>query len=324
MSMKKKHTGRIKLAGLLVLLLTLLILPQNIEASEKLDPEQNVTMTLVCRDDSKPVQDMPFRLYRVADVTENVEFTLTDDFKDSGLSVEQMDTDTWQNVADTLADYIDKNPSIQPFDSGKTDASGELHFPTGQTVMKAGLYLVMGDQLQSGETVYTPAHSLVCLPDLNTAGEWIEDRVVYPKLDKTGTVVDRKVMKIWKDDGYTSKRPDKIEVNLLHDGKLYETVTLSAENQWQYTWQNLSALGEWTAEEKNIPSGYTASVQADGTGFIITNTYTPPATPPNTPPHLPQTGVLWWPVPILAVAGLALFMLGWLRRQKNGDANDNN
>ncbi len=324
MLMKKKHTGRRTLAGLLVLVLALLIWPQNADAAEKLDPEQDVTMTIVCRDDSKPVSDMSFRLYRVADVTENVEFTLTDDFKASGVSFDQMDAEAWKQAADTLADYIGKNPSIQPFDSGKTNASGELHFPTGQTVMKAGLYLVMGDQLQSGETIYTPANSLVCLPDQNTDGEWKADAVVNPKLDKTGTVVDRKVMKIWKDDGYTSERPDKIEVNLMHDGKLYETVTLSAENQWQYTWKSLSALGEWTAEEKNIPSGYTADVQADGTGFIITNTYTPPTTPPNTPPHLPQTGVLWWPVPILAVAGLALFMLGWLRRQKNGDADDNN
>ena len=28
---------------------------------------------------------------------------------------------------------------------------------------------------------------------------------------------------------------------------------------------------------------------------------------------LPQTGMLWWPVPLLAVAGVALFLAGWIR-----------
>lgn len=32
------------------------------------------------------------------------------------------------------------------------------------------------------------------------------------------------------------------------------------------------------------------------------------------PSVLPQTGQLWWPVPLLACAGLALFLVGWLRR----------
>lgn len=45
-----------------------------------------------------------------------------------------------------------------------------------------------------------------------------------------------------------------------------------------------------------------------------------PETPPNGPeppaePKLPQTGMLWWPVPLLACGGLALFMIGWSWRR---------
>lgn len=328
MSIQKKHTGRKQWAVLLTLLMAWMLLqPHNVLAAEKLHPDQDVTLTVVCRDDSQPIQGLSLCLYRVADVTENVEFSLTEKFKDSGVSLGQMNTDTWQAAADTLVDFIKTHQDLKPVDSGTTDAEGKVHFPSKQTAMKAGLYLLVGEQMQFGESVYTPGHSLVCLPEQDTEGQWQYDAVVYPKMDKTGTVVDRKVIKIWKDAGNTSKRPEKIEVNLMHDGSLYETVTLSAENQWQYTWKNLSSLGEWTAEEKNIPAGYTADVQKDGTGFVITNTYTPPATPPTTPPatppHLPQTGVLWWPVPLLAVAGILLFLLGWLRRQKNGEANEN-
>ncbi len=45
----------------------------------------------------------------------------------------------------------------------------------------------------------------------------------------------------------------------------------------------------------------------------------PPTTPPG--PNLPQTGQLNWPVPVLAVSGMALFTLGWMlfanRRKKH-------
>ena len=34
-------------------------------------------------------------------------------------------------------------------------------------------------------------------------------------------------------------------------------------------------------------------------------------------PILPQTGMLWWPVPLLAVSGALLFLTGW-RRQRHG------
>lgn len=33
--------------------------------------------------------------------------------------------------------------------------------------------------------------------------------------------------------------------------------------------------------------------------------------------RLPQTGLLWWPVPVLAAAGMALFAIGWLYRRKD-------
>ncbi len=43
---------------------------------------------------------------------------------------------------------------------------------------------------------------------------------------------------------------------------------------------------------------------------------TPPEEPP-TPPHIPQTGQLWWPVPVLACGGLASLIIGVVRRKGN-------
>lgn len=37
----------------------------------------------------------------------------------------------------------------------------------------------------------------------------------------------------------------------------------------------------------------------------------PTTPPPDDPPDIPQTGQLNWPVPVLAVSGMTLFVLGW-------------
>ena len=64
----------------------------------------------------------------------------------------------------------------------------------------------------------------------------------------------------------------------------------------------------------------------EGTTFVVTNTYdegTPenPEQPenPDQPgnPTLPQTGQLWWPVPVLVAGGLLLIVIGLLRRRGN-------
>ena len=48
------------------------------------------------------------------------------------------------------------------------------------------------------------------------------------------------VTKVWNDaddqDGY---RPDDVTVNLLANGEVIDTVTLSEENSWSYSWTKL-------------------------------------------------------------------------------------
>ena len=84
-----------------------------------------------------------------------------------------------------------------------------------------------------------------------------------------------------------------------------------------------------------MPEEYTVTVSREGITFVVTNTLTEEITDEPTPegplpevpeenipdepvpqgPALPQTGVLWWPVPLLACAGMALFLAGWARRR---------
>lgn len=165
----------------------------------------------------------------------------------------------------------------------------------------------------------------------------IDDVIVHPKFDKhdepggpDDDTITRKVLKVWKDDSNEKERPKEVIVQLLRDGKVYDTVTLNKANNWRHTWNNLDASYRWTIVEKELDD-YTVEVTREGITFVVTNTYTddipdnPPPTGPTTPtdptppkpgkPTLPQTGQLWWPVPVLTAAGLLLVIAGLLRRR---------
>ncbi len=125
--------------------------------------------------------------------------------------------------------------------------------------------------------------------------------------------VTRMVLKEWDDKGYESHRPRSVQVTLLQNGTAYDTQTLSETNSWQYTWDKLPKWDQngreytWTIQEASVP-GYVSSVEQNGDTFVLTNT-------PNEP-KLPQTGVLWWPVPVLACGGLAFLIMGMVSRRK--------
>lgn len=87
------------------------------------------------------------------------------------------------------------------------------------------------------------------------------------------------VTKIWEDkNNQDGLRPDSIEVSLLADGEVEDTVTLSDTNSWTYTWSNLDEKrkGEqvkWSVREENIPSGYKVVTTGTQTMYTLTNTH---------------------------------------------------
>ena len=109
--------------------------------------------------------------------------------------------------------------------------------------------------------------------------------------------------------------PESVQVTLLQNDVAFETRTLSEANGWQYTWDKLPKVDQsgkeisWMIREAAV-SGYRSAVRLNGDAFVLTNTLSRQ--------KLPQTGVLWWPVPILAVTGLAFLIVGTASR-KNRD-----
>ena len=79
------------------------------------------------------------------------------------------------------------------------------------------------------------------------------------------------VRKVW-DDGNYYGRPDSVKVNLLCDGQTVESVELTAETGWVYTFDKLDADYTWTVEEETAIPGYDAPrYTVNGNEWVIVN-----------------------------------------------------
>lgn len=330
---------------LTALALAAALLPVRVQALGLIDTNQPVTLTVRYECGGKAAPGVDFALYRVA-AASSMELTLTGDFTAYPVSLEHADADGWQALAATLEGYIQRD-SLKPLDSGRTDRAGMLVFPSGGETLAPGLYLVLGGQYVSGSKVYRAEPSLVLLPAPGDAAtQWDYDVTVTPKYTVHSTdappdsSISRRVIKVWNDADNKDSRPRSVTVQLLQNGKVYDTVTLNGQNNWRYTWNDLDARSQWTVVEREVP-GYTVTVSRSGATFTVTNTASPeepedpedpgpskdPESPdiPETPidpdipkaPALPQTGVLWWPVPVLAAAGVLLIIVGCARGRKD-------
>ena len=136
------------------------------------------------------------------------------------------------------------------------------------------------------------------------------------------------VKKTWKlDNG--RKPTDFIEVMLMQDGKEYKTVKLNEENNWEYTWNDLSINHQYSVKEINVPKGFTSSMKQEGTvitimnddepeSFIIPNTSTN-SDKPNGNDKNPETGDqtnIGFYTSLFVTAGLGLMVLLVIRKKQ--------
>lgn len=316
---------------LALLAAVLCLLTSVAQAAGSIDLTRKPTLTLTYRDGKTALSGAKFSIYRVADADETGELTVRSEFDEFDLDIRGKNDRRWREMAQTLESYVLRR-ELTPADSGKTDKTGMLTFPTQGKTLAAGLYLVIGERHTQGGNDYDAEPFFVLLPtqDLEN-NEWVYDVSANVKFGKTpvpddGDTVTRKVLKVWDDDGAEDSRPQEITVELLRNGKVYDTVKLSEKNNWRYTWLDLDADARWSVTEKTV-SGYTVSITREGITFVVTNTKKPdrtdtPDTPvkpsnPSSPakPTLPQTGAVWWHVEALALSGLVFLILGALDRK---------
>ena len=289
----------------LILILAMFLVPVSAESST------NLVLRMWEKDD--PIPGATFEIYRVGAMSESGKLVLSDKFKSYPVDLNAHGEDTSPQAA-VLYAYARKD-GIAPIDTAVTNESG--HAVTDS--LTDGLYMIAGQPFEYEGYIYQTKPQLILLPqnDIET-GEILKEPILAMKFSsekKNDTPTSRKVLKTWNDNN-SKNRPKSLTVHLLKNGKIHQTVTLTEQNQWRYVWNDLDANAQWQIVE-DVPSGYYVEVEQEGKTFLLTNTAKTlepkPTEPEPTKPgggKIDQTGMILWPVFLLAGCGMMFIVIG--------------
>lgn len=300
------------LALLLSLFLFAAVLSPMAMAAGPIDTGASCSLSVSFRPEGKAAAGVRFYAWRVADVSTGCAFTPAKNF--AGYSIMSIlaapGAENYRQLASTLPGYI-ADDAIAPDAEAKTDALGTAVF----TDLPVGLYLISGDVYAADRQFHTPEAFMICLPNRLEDDSWQYDVVVEEKYISCSDSadVDLSVLKVWSDSAANTHSADRVVVKLYDGNKLYDTQTLSKENDWKHEWKGLYGGTVWTLVETEYPSGYTPKVERRGDLFVVTNSKPVSASASG---RLPQTGLLWWPVPLLLVGGALFVVLGVVKRKR--------
>lgn len=269
-----------------------------VSAASSVDVDTPCDLTIQFLDGDTAISGALFRLYRVADVNESMEFTPVAPFGSA-----PKDARSLKEAALELHTQAANAPVAHTL---TTDEAGTGVF----SGLQCGAWLLVGEPTVAGEITYYVDPQVVILPHEDRDGSWNHNLTLRLKSTRLPTemeTVERTVVKVWNDKGYESQRPKSIRVSLLRDGKVIDQVELSAANNWRYTWKELLPNAKWTVQE-DVPEKYTAQLQESEGVFTLTNTRK----------TIDQTGHIWWPVALLVGVGLLLIIAGLILRRSGG------
>ena len=287
------------------------LLPAQVSAEENLpvfDPAKPCSISISLtkgQKDEKPEVNAGITIYHVADfVIEDgsYSFAYTEEFSKCTYEIRNIAAAEDPTISLGLSDFVETNHIAGV--TARTDAKGTVIF----TDLKAGLYFVQETDTPEGFEPFTPF--LTSVP-VTENGVMKYDITAEPKIGEFAET-ELYVHKVWNDD--KDSHPD-VTVQILKNGKVYDTVTLTEKNHWHYSWTSLNAADDWDVKEINVPAGYTPSYSNDKTEFTVRNT-----------PTLVQTGQVWQPVIYLCCGGLVMILLGTIlvasgkKRRKHDDA----
>ena len=288
------------------------------EATELIYPDKDCSLTVSYISEENKFSDMPVRMYKVAEVSADYQYTLTASFADTGLIINGIKSvGEWNVIRSTLETHIIVNPT-EPDIKIMTDQNGQACF----TDLKPGLYLTTTEKVISDDYIYSFDSALVALPGLENDGTWQYEvsvnakSAVMPPIEPDEET-ELKVVKLWKGDNSQKERPKEIEVEIFRDGTSYKKVMLSEENHWSYSWSVKNDGADWKVIERNIPSVYTMTVEKRGTTFILMNTLNPeyPDTP--RPPHTGDTANIMLYIILMTVSGVVFVAIGFIGKRKH-------
>lgn len=291
----------------IILLSILIFYSTNIYALEgntiDFNSKGSIEITLNEKTDNEKIEGTEILLYKVADAkseNHNLMFEYIDELKSCNASLNDLET---KSKSEEIEKCINENiKSLKQI----TDINGTVKYND----LDLGLYLVKQNNIVEG---FSKIDSFLVMTPKITDNKWIYDIKSTPKTDII-RVIDINVKKVWNTSTSNTndsiKLPRSIEVELLLNDKVIDTVKLSKDNNWSYTWEDLAKSEEYTIKEINVPKGYTPSYQKDNNTFIVTNTST-----------LVQTGQMLWIVMLLIITGITFIIISIIYDRKTNEQN---
>lgn len=303
--------------SMLILTICLLLIPYTVyalstdQAKEPIDSDALCTLTLNYTSSEAALPSLAVDVYRVAEVSPDFRYSLTSPFADSGLILNGLLSQSeWNTVRTTLDSYVAAN-GVSPSATVATDENGTAVFDE----LATGLYYVAPQTVTVDGFRYYFASTVISLPDLKEDGNWNYEITANPKPDvrpPSSTDLEYRVLKLWK-GGEEETRPTEVTVDLLKDGTVVRTVTLSAENGWSYSWFAADDGSLWTVAEQNVPEGYTVTVEQNETVYTVVNTLE--SSDDSSIPETGDTGSAGYIILFLCAAGIILVLLGMQRKR---------
>ena len=168
-------------------------------ASENIEAGREGSLSVHFGENEIGFSEVAFSIYRVADISEDGTYTLTGDFAQYPVRMENLDSSGWRALAQTLDAYAARD-EIASLMTRQTGPDGSFQI----SGLSTGLYLISGGQYMDGDIVYTPEPMLVSIPGLAADGGWnysVEVSCKFNQEDTEDSSLSLKVQKVWKDDG---------------------------------------------------------------------------------------------------------------------------
>ena len=256
-----------------------------------------ISVTLIEQKQNEPIVGAELSVYYIATVVMDADGNLIYDYTED---LKQFDTAINDTTLATKLDAFVSQHSV-PSIKITTNAQGTALCEE----LPLGLYFVKQTGAVEG---FAP-----CTPFLVTVPNEKDDEYVYEVNASPKTEVARltsiTIKKVWNTDAST-EAADRVAVQLLKDGNVVKTATLSKDNNWQITYNDMPESDAYSIKEVDVPKGFTATYKQNGYVFTVTNTAT-----------LIQTGQRIWPIPVLAVSGMLLIAAGMVLLQKKRKTN---
>lgn len=285
------------------------------DAKEFIDTDKSCSLTLSYSVGGTPISDVSVRLYMIAEISSDFIYTPTSPFSSSNLILNGIQTVGEWNIIRTTVQSVIIADSISEISSAVTDSDGKVYFDN----LKAGLYIAISDPTTVENNVCRFESALISLPNLDTDGLWLYDVSASPKpivIPPTEEETELKILKLWNGDS-KSDRPERVEIEIFRNGESYQTVFLTEENNWTYSWKSKIDGAEWKVVERHIPKGYSMTVEEKEDSFILTNTYISSHPEEPKPPETGDTSNVLFYIILLNLVGITLTVLGILgKRQK--------